>query len=166
MDELEFLRALWPKARPDGTRSTSKRSDKLVVGRISEEAPGCFPHTDWWAFQVGLHFREALDIRYLERKVFGQSVNKWTQGPLLRFDVGDIVHRRDGRHLVQVTFAQPMGWDTAINEMYEGVVTFDEFDMAGESPSRLRSDTTTQMDFLHLLIYGHFPAGPGVPPRP
>lgn len=49
-----------------------------------------------WFFAVPEAFREALDIKYTERKIHGRSIWDWTQGipPQLSFDVGDVFYDR------------------------------------------------------------------------
>ncbi len=107
-----------------------------------------------WAFKVTYAFRDALDIKYEERKKDKKPYMVWTQGPLLRFKDGDLIHSKDGCRSVQVQFAQPMGWDSAKNEMYQGSIVYCDYVTRGNSMSKLNDHSCTQMQFLHLLIHG------------
>ncbi len=78
----------------------------------------------------------------------------WTQGPLLRFKEGDVLHSRDGRRVVQVLSAKQMEWDAAEEKMYQGIVIYLEYAMSGNSLTKLKEHAGTQMQFLQLLING------------
>lgn len=150
MDECKEILHLEKLRSADTDRSTH-----LIVGDISRvNGEGVFDGNEHWAFDVGYAFRSALDITYDQRQKKNVKYMVWTQGPLLRFDVGDLIHSKDGFRAVAVTYAMPMGWDVKADSMYEGIVSYDTFDMTGEGPTKLSSATTTQVGFLRLLICG------------
>jgi len=62
-----------------------KRSLKLIANFIDGYAEG-------WHFSIGECFKDQLDIKYVERKVKGKSVMRWTQGPYCCFAEGHIVY--------------------------------------------------------------------------
>jgi hypothetical protein len=104
-------------------------------------------NNDHWSFNVGYAFREALDLIFMDRMRNKRKVNLWTQGALISFKEGDLIHSRCGQRSVQVKYATPMGWDEAKNDMYYGVVTYHE-------RGKPESKHVTQLDFLSMLING------------
>lgn len=47
-----------------------------------------------------------------------------------------------------------MGWDVEKNEMYEGMVVYKDLSVNGHVYTVKEEVTSTQMQFLELLIYG------------
>ena len=146
MNELNHLKSMWgPKV---------KRKADLIVPKVSYEDGQGSLNNDSWAFNVTYAFREALDIKYEERKKNNRLYKVWTQGPIISFKEGDILHSKDGKRSVQVRFAQQMGWDANKEQMYQGSVVYSTYDVSGDSLTKAREHTCTQMQFLQLLIYG------------
>ena len=143
MDALEHLRSMWAEK--------TKRSTKLIVPSVTHGDPEGSLNNDSWAFKVPYAFRDALDIKYEERRRDKTPYMVWTQGPCLRFKEGDLVHSKDGSRVVQVRYASPMGWDVANNEMYQGSVDYVEYD---GSYTKIGQRGCSQMEFLELLIRG------------
>ena len=142
MNELEHLKSIWaPKIR---------RQTILIVPEVTSKSL----HNQHWKFDVLFAFRDALDIQFQRRIKNKKPYWVWTQGPILSFKEGDIIKSRDGKQLVQVQFANPMGWDESKNSMNEGSVMFDEFAVNNDQHTKIRRETCSQMQFLELLIYG------------
>lgn len=148
MSALEHLRSMWA--------AKIKRKTVLIVPKVTYDGLNGFLNNDSWAFKVTYAFRDALDIKYEERKKNNNPYMVWTQGPILSFKIGDIFHSKDGNRAVQVRFANQMGWDPAKNEMYQGSVIYSEYAVTGNSFSKLKEHSCTQMEFLQLLIHGEY----------
>jgi hypothetical protein len=146
MNELEHLRSMWARK--------IKRQTDLIVPKVTYDGWEGSLNNESWEFKVTYAFRDALDIKYEERKKSKKTYMLWTQGPILRFKDGDLIHSKDGKRAVQVQFAQPMGWDSTNNEMYQGSVVYSEFAVSGNSLSKTSERSCTQMQFLQLLIHG------------
>lgn len=108
-------------------------------------------HNEHWHFIVGYGFREALDLLFMERVRNKKKIGLWSQGCIISFKEGDLIHSRCGQRSVQVKFAAPMGWDEAKNEMYYGTVTYNERNIEKGS---MQSHTLNQLEFLTMLIEG------------
>lgn len=146
MKEIEFLKSMWaPKI---------KRQIELIVAEITYSNNIGSLNNDHWEYIVPYAFREALDIKYEQRTKDKKQYMIWTQGPILRFKEGDYLKSKNGTSAVQVLNANSMGWDTSINQMYEGNVVFDEFEVQGNDRIKIRRSDCTQMQFLEMLIYG------------
>jgi hypothetical protein len=78
----------------------------------------------------------------------------WTQGPILSFKNGDSFTAKNESTALQVQFANPMGWDSAKNEMYPGSVVFKEFTVKDNKFTELNQHNCNQMEFLTVLISG------------
>lgn len=154
MNELEIIKSLWPKKGNDGKIIKKNREANLIVPEITYSGQDGSLNNDSWAFKVTYSFRDALDIKYEERKINKEAYMVWTQGPLLRFKEGDVLHSRDGRRVVQVLSAKQMEWDAAEEKMYQGIVIYLEYAMSGNSLTKLKEHAGTQMQFLQLLING------------
>lgn len=153
--ELLHLRSLWP--RHDKKKNAwvrVPRSTELIVPRVEFAGGQGHLQNEHWAYVVDYPFSDAIDIKFEQRVQGDKSWMVWTQGPLLRFGVGDILHRRDRKGMVQVQFATPMGWDAQTNDMYQGAVVYDEFSSDGGTFKPKRRVSATQMQFLGLLITG------------
>lgn len=151
--QIKLLKSLWKKR--------TKRSSKLIVPTVTSSTPTLSGslNTDDWAFDVHFAFRDALDISYDERtetkdKKIVRRYMLWTQGPIIHFKEGDLIHSMDGKTCVQVKLSNPMGWDQSKDEMYQGIVTFDIFEKSEGKIVPKDSRSTTQMDFLKILISG------------
>lgn len=148
MYELDLLKSMW------GFKA--KRKTELIVQRVTYLDGQGSLNNDSWAFKVTYAFRETLDIKYEERKKNKKPYMVWTQGPILSFKEGDLIHSSDGRRFIQVRFANQMGWDTNKEEMYQGSVVYSENAGSGNSIHRASEHTCTQMQFLQLLISGAY----------
>ena len=143
MEQLSHLRSMW--------NTRMRRSTELIVPCITSEDGELNFNNASWAFNVTFAFRDSLDIKYEERRKNKRRYMVWTQGPILSFKEGDVFHRSEGVVSLQITSAAPMGWDTDKEHMYEGSVTFSEY-----NDGLLGSHTCTQMQFLKLLIAGAY----------
>ena len=133
-----------------------KRKTDLIVPQVTYEDGQGSLNNDSWAFKVTYVFRDALDIKYEERKKNKEPYMVWTQGPILSFKDGDMIHSKDGNRSIQVRFANQMGWDATKEEMSPGSVVYSEYAVSGNSHSKLGEHTCTQMQFLQLLIHGAY----------
>lgn len=148
MKELRHLKSMWG--------SKVRRTTDLIVPEVTyKDAQGSL-NNEFWTFEVPYAFRDALDIKYEERKKNKQSYMVWTQGPILSFKEGDLIRSKDGKRVVQVRFAKQMGWDAIKEEMYLGSVVYSEYATLGNSLSKTCEHTCTQIQFLQLLISGSY----------
>ncbi|KZN59338.1 hypothetical protein N473_04025 [Pseudoalteromonas luteoviolacea CPMOR-1] len=147
MQELESLKSMWSAKvkRKVPTMPQVKYNSELNVGTLDN---------DDWYFKVPYAFREALDIKFEERKKDKKSYMVWTQGPILSFKDGDTFTAKNQKSALQVRFSNPMGWDPEKNQMYQGSIVFDKFDVSGHKHTKLSQHSCTQMDFLKILISG------------
>jgi len=148
MHELESLKSMWAKK--------VKRKTDLIIPKISydnEYNIGSLNNENWY-FKVPYAFREALDIKYEERKKDKKGYMIWTQGPILSFKDGDSFTAKDNQTSLQVKFSNPMGWDSAKGEMYQGSIVFDEFSMNDQKYIKKNQHSCNQMQFLKILING------------
>lgn len=148
MNEIEHLKSMWG--------SKVKRKTDLIVPQVTYKDRRGSLHNDSWAFKVTYSFREALDIKYEERRKNKKPYMVWTQGPIISFKEGDLIHSKNGSRSVQVRIASQMGWDTTKEEMYQGNVIYSEYAASGNSVSKPAEHTCTQMEFLQLLINGAY----------
>lgn len=90
MELLEHLESMWDSKvkRKVPTIPIVSYDTELSVGSLSNE--------DWY-FKVPYAFREALDLKYEERKKNKKSYMVWTQGPILSFKDGDSFTARDNK---------------------------------------------------------------------
>jgi hypothetical protein len=147
MQLLEHLESMWaPKIkRKVPTIPTVKYDVELSVGALDN---------DDWYFKVPYAFREALDIKYEERKKDKKGYMVWTQGPILSFKDGDSFTDKNGSSALQVKFANPMGWDPDKKQMYQGSIVFDIFEVNGQKYTKINQHSCNQMEFLKILICG------------
>lgn len=117
MQILEQLESMWaPKVkRKVPTIPEVKFDTELGVGTLDN---------DDWFFKVPYAFREALDIKFEERKKDKKGYMVWTQGPILSFKDGDTFTAQNEKSSLQVKFSNPMGWDPDKNKMYQGSIVF------------------------------------------
>mgnify|MGYP007004377561 CR=1 FL=1 len=117
-----------------------------------------------WSYWVPPSFNSALDIKLTARIIEGKQVTVWTQGGLLAFSGGDVLHLQsnggcsDSLECVQVVSSTPDYYadDTGF---ISGRVEFDVFVRPDtQSPYRaVRRDSLSQLDFVKLLIWGKYP---------
>ena len=146
-----------------------KNKDKGQFERLDEDkkVPFVVPKVTWdstmmagslnnehWAFNVHYAFREALDLRFMERVRNKRKVHLWTQGALVSFKEGDTLVSRCRSRSVQVKYANGMGWDAAKQEMYFGSVIFKKHTIKNGVFSFVGEDNLTQLEFLEMLITG------------
>ena len=145
MNEITLLKSMWgQKAR--------RKVD--LISPISVINGKTLFDNSHWHYNVHFSFREAIDIRLEERKNDKKPYLVWTQGPIISFKEGDLIHSNDGCRSVQVKYALPMGWDGSKGEMYEGVVTYSLFENSEGEIHQIGQESCSQMRFLELLITG------------
>jgi len=148
MKELDLLKSMWaPKV---------KRKTELIVPKITYSGMHGSLNNGHWKYRVPYAFRDSLDIKYEKRMKDKIPYMVWTQGPILSFKEGDLLTARDGKKSVQVQYANQMGWDTSKNQMHEGSVVYDEFDINNGKCTKIQRITCSQMQFLQILIYGTY----------
>jgi|TARA_B110001469_G_C9558319_1_gene276934 hypothetical protein len=146
MKELDHLRSMWaPKV---------KRSTELIVPEVTYSNGIGSLKNESWKFEVPFAFRDALDLKYEQRVKNKKPYMVWIQGSILRFKDGDAIKSKCGSRAVQVQYANPMGWDTSKNEMYEGSVVYEDFTISDGKYMKSGQHSCTQMKFLEMLIYG------------
>lgn len=145
MKEIELLKSIW--------KERTSRKNTLIVPVTCDSMSGSLNNEHWY-FNVPYAFREALDIRYLRRVKNKIPFMAWTQGPLISFTEGDVLTANNNQTSLQVKFAQSMGWDPALSEMYQGSVVFDEFTIAEGVFIHKQRYSCNQMEFLETLITG------------
>lgn len=147
--EITQLKALW--------QERTQRSTSLIVPSMSSENSKLLPndiHPSHWSFNIPYAFRDALDIKYEQRKKDKKTYMVWTQGPMLSFNEGDTFTSKNQDCALQIIFATGMGWDMAKNEMYQGSVVFEEFEIKNKQYTKVKQHTCCQMAFLEVLITG------------
>lgn len=146
MNELEHLRSMWkPKV---------KRKTDLIISQVTHSGLEGSLNNSSWVFSVGYAFRGALDIKYEQRKKDKKAYMVWTQGPLLSFKEGDLIHSQNKLRALQVRIAKPISWDIEKKEMYQGYLVFDEFKFNNGAVFETKQYTCSQMQFLEILIHG------------
>lgn len=151
MKELEQLETLW--------KHKIRRTTELIISLPEFNNMANSLNNDHWKYIVPYSFLDALDIKYEQRMKNKKPYMVWTQGPILRFKDGDFITSRSKENAVQILSANPMGWDTEKEEMYQGVVSYDVYSILNNGKyKKTRSNMCNQMQFLELLIYGkhHF----------
>ena len=154
--ELEHLTSMWD--------TKVKRNTELIIPKVTYTDMSGSLNNDHWEFIVPYAFRDALDIKYEERKKNKRSYMVWTQGPILSFKEGDLITSKDGKRSVQVKSADSMKWNKSKNEMYKGSVIYEEYKINNGKYEKSGTVTCSQMNFLELLIYGRQPANPYLNP--
>lgn len=144
MNDIEHLKSLWAQK--------IKRSTTLIVPGVTYENNAGSLNNQKWFFVVGYAFRDALDIKYEQRMKNKKPYMVWTQGPIISFKEGDVFHSANSKVILQIKFANPMGWDSTINDMYLGSVTYLEHHQ--EINLEQSDKMCNQMQFLELLMYG------------
>ena len=148
MNELKLLRSMWA--------SKVKRKTDLIVPQVTHLGKDHSLNNHIWTFKVAFEFRNALDIKYEERKKEKKPYMIWTQGPFLNFKEADLIHSQDESRALQVQFATPVAWDSEKNEMYQGHVDYIEYIITNQLFTKVNEQVCTQMQFLQLLIKGNY----------
>ena len=146
ISEYHLLKSMW--------KEKVRRSTDLIVPFITYEGMKGSLNNLHWFFDVGYHFRDALNIKYEERKKNKKPYMVWTQGPVISFKDGDLINSKDNTIALQVTYASPMGWDESAGVMYQGNVTYKEYAIKDKAYELIRNKTCNQMEFLKILITG------------
>ena len=152
MKEIELLKSMW-KSKTD-TNKKIKRKTEYIVPEISYINEVGSLHNEHWVYKVPYAYTEALDIKYEQRMKDKKPYMIWTQGPVISFKDGDFLTKKDDKNALQVIYSQPMGWDTSKNEMYQGSITYDYFEINNGKHIKTKTNTCNQMQLLELLIYG------------
>ena len=129
------------------------RKTNLIVPKVTYSNMTGSLNNEHWEYKVPYAFIEALDIKYEQRMKDKKPYMVWTQGPILSFKLGDLLTTRDEKKSAQVRFANQMSWNESKNEMYEGNVFFDVFEINNGKYIKTRNNTCNQMQFLEMLIY-------------
>lgn len=147
MELIEHLKSMWAAKikRKVPTMPQVKYDSELNVGTLDNKG---------WYFRVPYAFREALDIKFEERKKDKKGYMVWTQGPILSFKDGDTFTAQNEKSALQVKFANPMGWDPEKQEMYQGSIVFEQFSVDGNKYTSISQHSCNQMEFLEILITG------------
>jgi hypothetical protein len=148
MNELAHLKSMWS--------AKTKRNTVLIVPQITYKDGDGSLNNESWEFKVWFAFRDALDIKFEERKKNKKPYMIWTQGPILSFKEGDTIHSREEKRIVQVRYANQMSWDDTKVEMNQGSVFYSEYTTSNNAIIEIGDQTCTQMQFLQLLIYGEY----------
>ncbi|KDC51040.1 hypothetical protein [Pseudoalteromonas sp. S3431] len=148
---LKHLKTMWPS----GDKNKIKRELAAYpsVYYNSAISQGTLNNENWY-FSVPYTFRDALDIKYEERKKDKKGYMVWTQGPILKFKMGDNFPSKNSNITIQVQFGDQMGWDGDKSEMYLGSVVFDLFELINKKYIYKQRYQCNQMEFLELLING------------
>ncbi|MFV0449819.1 MAG: hypothetical protein ACK5MF_15405 [Vibrio sp.] len=150
MNELTVLRNIG-KARKENNHNTFKRVKTLIIPPEATDRLDA----EHWHFVVKRGFRDAFDILKTTKIQNGKIVESWTQGPIIRFKEGDILHSKCGQFCVQVKFYNDMGWDLALNDLDEGTIVYKIYSKeADEKFVYVEEKTTTQYGFLNVIING------------
>ena len=153
--ELSYLSEMEKNWKP-----RAKAKLELICELINENNVNHLK-TEHWAYEVKYAHREALGLSYEERQKNKKKYYTWVQNSILAFKKGDLFESKCGNYFIQVNFGVPMGWDMERDEMYKGVVTFDQFLKTNkEGIKRKSSYSCEQPDFLKILITGAITLSP------
>lgn len=155
----------------------NKRLDDLLACKTQPSVlqnPAKWPvWCNGWAFNVGPHFANALDIRLTQRMVNKRPIQCWTQGCGFAFQTGNAIHTypkelddaawseqlRHNPFSVQVLDASPAIPIDESGARNPGKVRFQILTRNSDS-KLLMPDTiheTTQDDFVRYLVTGELP---------
>ena len=146
MSEFELLKSMWA--------SKVKRKTDLIVPQITYSGGLGSLNNDYWIFSIPFAFRAALDIKHEQRMKNKKAYMVWTQGPIISFKEGDLIHSQDKSRALQIKEAKAISWDVVNNEMSQGYLLFDEYKLNNAVVIEVKQNKCTQMQFLELLIYG------------
>ncbi|PHS63800.1 MAG: hypothetical protein COB09_11210 [Thalassobium sp.] len=115
---------------------------------------------DQWQFNVGYCFREALGLRYVQRRSTDKETRKlstfseWLQSPILKFSTGDLISHKHEQIMIQVEEGLPSGFvDTTIEHGMLRCAVY-EFDSDKSKWTLNARYHGNQFDFLMVLIFG------------
>lgn len=148
---LKHLKTMWPSA--DKNKIKRELATYPSVYYNSVKSQGTLNNDNWY-FNVPYTFRDALDIKYEQRVKDKVGSMVWTQGPILKFKMGDNFPAKNNNITLQVQFGDQVGWDRDKNEMYLGSVVFDLFELIDKKYIHKQRYQCNQMEFLELLING------------
>ncbi|MFK3862589.1 hypothetical protein [Pseudoalteromonas rhizosphaerae] len=148
---LKHLKTMWPS--DDKSKIKRELAAYPSVYYNSVLSQGTLNNEHWY-FNVPYTFRDALDIKYEQRIKDKVGSMVWTQGPILKFKMGDNFPAKNTNISLQVQFGDQMGWDRDKNEMYLGSVVFDLFELIDKKYTYKQRYQCNQMEFLELLING------------
>ncbi|WP_350603837.1 hypothetical protein [Pseudoalteromonas sp. SMN1298-MNA-CIBAN-0114] len=148
---LKHLKTMWPTG--DKTKIKRELAAYPSVYYNSALSQGTLNNEHWY-FSVPFTFRDALDIKYEQRIKDKEGTMVWTQGPILKFKMGDNFPAKNNNTTIQVQFSDQMGWDKDKNEMHLGSVVFDLFEFINKKYIYKQRYQCNQMEFLELLING------------
>lgn len=149
MKELAVLRSIG-QVRKENNHNTFKRVKTLIISPTAEERLDA----EHWHFIVKRGFRDAFDILKTSRVQGGKIIESWTQGPIIRFKEGDMLHSKCGKFCVQVKFYNDMGWDPVRNDLDEGTIVYKIYKKDDGKFIHLEEKSTTQYGFLNVIING------------
>lgn len=149
--ELKHLKTMWPSAEKAKIKREVASLPTVYYNSVLNQ--GTLNNSNWY-FSVSYAFRDALDIKFEERKKDKKGYMVWTQGPILKFKMGDNFVAKNSNITVQVQYGIQMGWDNDSNEMYLGSVVFDVYKLESKKYSYYQRYQCNQMEFLQLLITG------------
>lgn len=148
---LKYLKSMWPI---DGKTKIKRELAALPSVYYNSVLNQGTLNNENWYFSVPYAFRDALDIKYEQRVKDKKAYMVWTQGPILKFKMGDNFPAKNNNVTLQVQFGDQMGWDRDKNEMYLGSVVFDLFELVNKKHIHKQRYQCNQMEFLELLING------------
>lgn len=148
---LKHLKTMWPS----DNKSKIKREIATLPSVYFNSAlnEGTLNNENWF-YHVPYTFRDALDLKYEQRVKDKKPYMIWTQGPILKFKMGDTFSAKKEDHTIQVQFGEQMGWDREKNEMFLGSVVFDLYKHENKKYIFEQRYQCDQMEFLQLLITG------------
>lgn len=145
--------------QPSGKRNT--RSTRLLCRLEPLEAYKAIPEAEFcqgWAYTVGPHFAEALDIELQQRKKNKQSYYIWTQGSAFAFHPGYTIHKADGSELLQIQDAKESSPGRESMQREPGTVWVQCY-IPSTGPTIWQKSSLTQIsqdDFVRHLITGNW----------
>lgn len=145
MDAIKHLKEL-------GAKPKTRRSTTLIVPKVSFSRDSQSLNNDDWAFHVGYGFRDALDIKLQERVKDKKRIMVWTQGPIISFKEGDLIHSKDDKMSVQVITGTPSAWYADKDTFDQGSVSFT---VRGIEELKGIPKSLSQYEFLQFLIDGN-----------
>lgn len=147
MEILEHFESMWT------SKVIRKTSTIPAITYNSKKNTGTL-NNDTWYFNVPYAFRDALDLKFEERRKNKKSYMVWTQGPILHFKSGDLFIAQNEDSALQVLYSNPMGWDSTKEKMYLGSVTFKYFTIKNNKYIEINQHSCNQIEFLTRLIVG------------
>ena len=162
-----LFKSLWTPENEKSRVSHGTQLIGLVLKRNNEFVLKTPVH---WDFDISYHFRDALGLSFEVRsrgplKSYlliddndplkkPNSFQMWTQSPIINFSKGDTFSSNNQNLLIQVQSSSTIGWDSSINDIYEGNVTFKVYDSTTTPPKLEEYRECNQYDFLQMLVTG------------